>query len=239
MRTRIRASLSVGAIAVCVGLAASACSSGSTAGVDSASSSASASPAFPVESLPPGVQKDSVQDLNSTKDMTGVVTTVAGTDSLYVDYLPDICNFVPADVMSKLDVQNKRLGFRGNRLVSQVCSLQHYDSGLITFSIAVNFYVNNFMEITQPSRAVIQRRGVQIVPGVSGDVIKLPESGPDDATFRQECGTAWGTFFGSIVVRFRNDADAPGIDACARSVQAAQSIAPSMPKSPSQMRPRQ
>ena len=73
MGTRIRAVLSVGAIAVCVGLAASACSSGSTAGVESASSSASASPAVPVESRPPGVQKDSVQDLNSTKDMTGVV----------------------------------------------------------------------------------------------------------------------------------------------------------------------
>ena len=243
MRTRCRAVLSIGAIALSVGLAASGCSSGSTAGVESASSSASASasasasPAFPSESVAPDVQKDSVEDLNSTKDMTGVITTIPGSESPYIDYLPNICRFVSAKTMAALGVQTKRLGFRGTRLVSQVCSLQHLTSGSVTSSIAVNFYINNIEEITQPSRAVFQQKNVRVSPEISGDVIKLPESGPGDTTFQRECGTAWGTFFGAIVVRFRDDVGTPGVDPCAVSLQAARLLAPEMPKSPSQMRP--
>lgn len=239
MGTRIRAVLSVGAIAVCVGLAASACSSGSTAGVDAASSSASASPAFPVESLPPGVQKDSVQDLNSTKNMTGVVTTLPANQSPYIDHLPDVCSFVDSDQMRRLNLRTKKLAFKGTRLVGQACSLQGFDaSGNLQATILLGFYTDNIQQITAPERAVVIALDVPITQNISGIKSKLPPTSPDDPTFMDSCSTSWGTFFGAITVDF-NRGEGSSVDPCSASTDAARVLVGTMPRSPSQMRPAQ
>lgn len=235
MGTRIRAVLSVGAIAVCVGLAASACSSGSTAGVETASSSASASPAFPVESLPPGVEKDSVQDLNSTKDMTGVVTTVPFGQSPYAAHLPDVCDFVPENYLSQFGLLSKKRGFKGTQLVVQSCVMQGPGASGPDYSSSVSFYTNNIDEILEPSKVELLQKDVKLSSRVSGFVEKDRPFGPDDTASIRTCGTAWGTFFGAIVVDFRSDT--PSIpDPCAKSLDAAKFLVDGMPKSPSQMR---
>ncbi|MCP2160787.1 hypothetical protein LX12_001974 [Williamsia serinedens] len=236
MGTRIRAVLSVGAIAVCVGLAASACGSGSTAGVETASSSASASPAFPVESLPPGVQKDSVFDLNSTKDMTGVVTTVPFGQSPYAAHLPDVCNFVPQTLMDRFGFEGKRRGFRGTQLVAQACNLQHQGAdGLPDYSATIGFYTNNISEVLRTDRVSILRRDVTLSPSVSATLNRLIPASSEDLTALQTCSASWGTFFGAISVSFRYFAEPPR-DSCNEAVAAAKLFVSSAPKSPSQMR---
>ncbi|MGU3292770.1 hypothetical protein [Williamsia sp. M5A3_1d] len=215
-----------------------ACSSATTTNDASSSSSADAaasSPAFPSESVPPGVQKDSVLDLNSTKDMTGVVTTVSGPESPYIDHLPDICGLVPDTAMQQLGVQNKSRGFRGTQLVTQSCVMQHLDSGNVTYSVTPSFYVSNFSQITTPDVAVIQQRGIKLTDKITAITTKLPPYGPDDSTFREECGAAWGTFFGSINVNYRTKTPATD-DPCEGAIRAARILAPNMPKSPSEMR---
>ena len=237
MGTRIRAVLSVGAIAVCVGLAASACSSGSTAGVESASSSASASPAFPVESLPPGVEKDSVQDLNSTKDMTGVVTTVPIGQSPYIDHLPDVCSFVSPQLMQAFDLVNKRKGYKGQRLIVQTCTMQALDSeGLASSSVTISFFTNNIQEISDPSKTSLVTPNVRIGDRIVGQIRKPVPAAADDRTALQTCDTSWGTFFGAIIVSYRSLSD-PQSDLCGNSLRAAQLFALNAPRSPSQMRP--
>lgn len=239
MGTRIRAVHFVGAIAVCVGLVASACSSGSTAGVDAASSSASASPAFPVESLPQGVQKDSVEDLNSTKDMTGVVTTVPFGQSPYAAHLPDVCGFVPAALTEKFGFTSRRKGFTGTQLVAQACNFQHFDpSGSPDYTMTVGFYTNNIQELLRPDRVIILQSGIRISPRVTASLNRLIPAGSDDLTALQTCSTSWGTFFGAATVSFRFLAEPP-VDSCQQSLEAAKIFAPSAPKSPSQMRPSQ
>lgn len=236
MGTRSRALLSVGAIAVCVGLAASACSSGSTAGVESASSSASASPAFPVESLPPGVQKDSVFDLNSTKDMTGVVTTVPFGQSPYAANLPNVCDFVPNSLLQELGLATKLKAFRGTQLVVQTCDMQGRDAqGTPTKSLDVSFYTNNIRETLDPKRVQILEQNVAISPRVNAVVKKSIPGSPDDETAIESCDVAWGTFFGAIVVSYQ---DFSGFkpSTCNIALSAAKAVVQSAPRSPSQMR---
>lgn len=226
------------AVMATVMVATTACTSGTTGepSPSSASASVEASPAFPLESVPPSVEKDSVLDLNSTKDMTGVVTTVPFGESPYAAHLPDICTFIPESAMKQLGVESKKRGFRGTQLISQVCSLFHFESGKVAYGVAVNFYTNNIRELLNPEIAVTLRKDVSISPRVRGVVNKLNQSGPDDTNFKQECGTAWGTFFGGIVVRYKTSTP-QSVDPCARSVDAARAIVDFMPKSPSQMRP--
>jgi len=226
------------AVLAAIMAATTACTSGTTGdpAPSSASASAEASPAFPSESVPPGVEKDSVLDLNSTKDMTGVVTTVPIDKSPYPAHLPDICTLIPQSVMNQLGVNNKKRGFRGTQLISQACNMQHLDAGNVTYSITINFYTNNYEEITKPSKSETLRRNIPIYRGIMASSNKLPRTGPDDTTYTEECGTAWGTFFGAIVVRY--DTVTPeSTDPCASAVDASRIIAPFMPKSPSEMRP--
>ncbi|MEH3155420.1 MAG: hypothetical protein PGN29_08745 [Gordonia paraffinivorans] len=234
MGTQIRAVLSAGAIAVCVGFAASACSSGSTAGVESASSSASASPAFPVESLPPGVQKDSVFDLNSTKDMTGVVSTVPFGQSPYAAHLPDVCAFVPSSLIQQFGLSTKRKGYKGTQLVVQTCTMQNLSrGGLPASSVTISFFTNNIEEISDPSKSSVVTPRVAISDRVNGSVRKPVPSNLADI---QTCDVDWGTFFGAVIVSFRS-LESPPPDLCARALDAARLFAPHVPKSPSQMRP--
>ncbi|WP_188493352.1 hypothetical protein [Williamsia phyllosphaerae] len=220
--------------------ATTACTSGTTGdpAPNTAIASAQTSPAFPSESVPPGVKKDSVLDLNSTKDMTGVVTTVPFGESPYAAHLPDICTFVPREVMERLRVDNKRRGFTGTQLVSQACIMLRSAAGFVQANLTVNFYTSNISEVLASDVAVVLEKDIRISAEISGTSKKLPPSGPEDSTFEEECGTAWGTFFGAIVVNYRTrnpDEDDP----CAGSINAAKIIAPAMPKSPSQMRPAQ
>ena len=217
---------------------ASACTS-QTAGeptAGSASATGDNSPAFPSESVPPGVQKDSVLDLNSTKDMTGVATTVSFADSPYAAHLPDICTYIPDSVMQQLGVQTKKRGFRGTQLVTQSCVMLKRGSIKTNYSVTVNFYTNNFAEISNPARTNTFQTGVQIGPKVVAATQRLKPLGPDDLAVENVCGTAWGTFFGSIVVNYRAS-DPPDPQPCSQSIAAAKLIVPLMPRSPSQMRP--
>ncbi|GGF38147.1 hypothetical protein [Williamsia phyllosphaerae] len=227
------------AVMAAVMVATTACTSGTT-GEPSPSTdnaSAEASPAFPSESVPPGVEKDSVLDLNSTKDMTGVVTTVSFADSPYAAHLPDICTFIPQKTMQQLGVETKKRGFRGTQLVSQACTMFKFDeAGNISYSVTINFFTNNITELTEPGSVVLQNRDVRLTDKISATVSKLPATSPGDPTFRESCQTSWGTFFGSINVDFRTSSP-ERLDPCSQSVEAATKIVSLMPKSPSQMRP--
>lgn len=110
------------------------------------------------------------------------------------------------------------------------------DGGDIPFSITVNFFTNNISEITKPSKSITVSRDLRVSNKVTASTIKIKPSRPDDETLKIDCGTAWGTFFGAIVVNFSLDHPS-NIDPCQRSFEAAMILAPHMPKSPSEMRP--
>lgn len=216
-------------------LAISACSSGSTGDSPVAqSSSTSSSAGAPSESVPAGVTKDSVLDLNSTKDMTGVVTTIPIDKSPYIDHLPDICQLIPDSVVRQLGATRKKKGFTGTRLVTQSCLLQP-PSGALSYAISANIYVNNIRElIEQPSTKLVER-DVPLSTRVVATVFQNSGSDLNDGDGFETCRVAWGTFYGSATINFNIN---PGFsaDTCARAIEAAKAIAPYMPQNPSQMR---
>jgi len=87
-----------------------------------------------------GVQKDSVLDLNSTKDMTGVVTTVPIGESPYDKNMPDICGFITQAAMGQLDLATKKKGFSGSPLVAQSCALQPAASFSSNYVLSLNIF---------------------------------------------------------------------------------------------------
>lgn len=208
-------------------LTVSACGSGGGSAEPAASSSASIQSA----SVAPGVEKDSVLDLNSTKDMTGVVTTVPIGKSPYDKNMPDICNFITPAAMTKLGVDSKEKGFNSSPLVTQTCTLTAAMNN--DFLISAVIYVNNIEEhLSVPSFKGDSREVTPLYSNVKAykltDRVATRPGGP------YTCEVAWGTFYGTAAVRFNDDKSDAGL--CDRAFTAAQTIAPLMPKSPSQMR---
>jgi hypothetical protein len=224
---------------VCAGLVATACSSGSPGplAADVSASSAPSSPGYVVESTPPGTPKDSVLDLNSTKDMTGVETTVTYNDSPYLDHFPDICTLIPDSLLPRLGAISKRRGFTGTQLQSQACSLlaTRDQTGMSTGTITVNFFINNIQEQQDPETVTTIAKGVRVNEKITAVLTRLNPIRQGDTSNLTECQLTWGTFFGSIGVDYI--AETPGQDPCQRATDVGRVIAPYMPKSPSQMRP--
>ncbi len=224
---RMRGAL-VGVIAATV-LASSACDSdGGGSGPAAPSSSSNESSA----SVAAGVEKDSVLDLNSTKDMTGVVTTVPIGKSPYDKNMPDICGFITQGAMGKLGVVAKQKGFYGSPLVYQSCILRPPPSFTVDFSISAEIYVNNLQEhLSVPNLKKVQPEPTKLFENVSA--YKLRDSNVDGLT--NLCQLAWGTFYGTAVVTLTDEKSSTNI--CERTLDAAKVLGPLMPKSPSQMRP--
>jgi hypothetical protein len=220
-------------------LAATACSSGSPGRVaaDGSSSSAPSSPGFVVESTPPGTPKDSVLDLNSTKDMTGVETTVTYADSPYAAHFPDICTLIPDSLLPQLGVISKERGFTGTQLQSQACFMLGASDpqGRPIGSITVSFFINNIQELQDPDTVMTLRKGIRVNDKITAVLTRVNPYGPTDTEYVNQCQLTWGTFFGGIGVSYK--AETPNQDPCAKATDAGRLIAPYMPKSPSQMRP--
>ncbi|MCX6470064.1 MAG: hypothetical protein NTW76_12225 [Corynebacteriales bacterium] len=209
----------------------SACSSGGGSAEPAASSSARIQSA----SVAPGVEKDSVLDLNSTKDMTGVVTTVPIGKSPYDKNMPDICNFITPAAMTELGVETKKKGFYGSPLVYQACLLRPAASFTTEFTLGAGIFVNNIQEhLGAPSlRDALIRSGVSIAPKV--EAYELRDRATNKTGGPYSCEVAWGTFYGTASINIIDDNSEEGI--CDRTVAAAKILQPLLPKSPSQMRP--
>ncbi|MCX6469956.1 MAG: hypothetical protein NTW76_11675 [Corynebacteriales bacterium] len=207
-------------------LAVSACSSGGGSAEPAASSSASIQSA----SVAPGVEKDSVLDLNSTKDMTGVVTTVPIGKSPYDKNMPDICNFITPEAMSRLGVASKDKGFSGSPLVAQNCSMS--PSANNDIFISAEIYVNNLQEhLSRPNLVKEQPNPLAIARGTNAYIL----TDRNYSGMTNVCEVAWGTFYGTAAVSLTDNLSAANI--CQRAINDAKIIAPLMPKSPSEMRP--
>ncbi|MGJ0118326.1 hypothetical protein ACQ7HM_03875 [Williamsia sp. MIQD14] len=220
-------SASVSLLAVTM-VCASACSSGGGSAEPAPSSSANIQSA----SVAPGVEKDSVLDLNSTKDMTGVVTTVPIGKSPYDKNMPDICSFITPEAMGRLGVDSKEKGFNSFPLVTQTCTLTAALDN--DFLISAVIYVNNIEEhLSVPSFKGESREATPLFGNVKAykltDQVATRPGGP------YTCEVAWGTFYGTAAVRFNDDKSDASL--CDRAFTAAKTIGPLMPKSPSQMRP--
>ncbi|WP_150116592.1 hypothetical protein [Williamsia herbipolensis] len=234
-RGTLTRNIGVSALGLVAVLGIAACSSDGTDNAPVASlSNPSPSSVAASASVPAGVEKDSVLDLNSTKDMTGVVTTVPINKSPYIDHLPDICQFIPDSVVQQLGATRKKKGFTGTRLITQGCVIQP-PLGELTFSINAAIYVNNIRELlTRPENRIF-RSNVEIASSLRGTAFQDTGVDLNDGRGYENCRVAWGTFYGAAVISFDIN---PGYKAntCERAISAAQEIAPFMPKSPSQMR---
>lgn len=209
-------------------MTASACSSGGGSAEPAASSSASIQSA----SVAPGVEKDSVLDLNSTKDMTGVITTVPIGKSPYDKNMPDICNFITPQVMSELGYDAKKKGFDGSPLVYQNCALTRSTSTDIILGVGI--FVNNIKEhLSAPSLRRATPGTTRIFANV--DAYQLRDTGTNDVGGPYSCEIAWGAFYGTATVQITDYKSEDRI--CDRALAAARILGPLLPKSPSQMRP--
>ncbi|MGU3291569.1 hypothetical protein [Williamsia sp. M5A3_1d] len=209
-------------------VAVSACSSGGGSADPAPSSSANIQSA----SVAPSVEKDSVLDLNSTKDMTGVVTTVPIGKSPYDKNMPDICGFITPEAMNKLGVDSKKKGFVGSPLVYQNCTLKKSISNDSIF--AANIFVNNLTEhMSAPSLKPVGTGEVAIFSNVRG--FELRDSDTNDVGGPYSCEVAWGTFYGTATTQLIDFKSEDRI--CDRTLAAARILGPLLPKSPSQMRP--
>jgi hypothetical protein len=214
-----------------IAVAVSACGSGGSGG--EVSSSAPSSAGVSSMPVPPGVPKDSVLDLNSTKDMTGVVTTVPIGQSPYDENMPDLCAFLPQSALDLVGMVAKKKSFYGPKLITQSCQLTPAPSESGGAGIDFTAYVNNIGEyLANPDIAKIDEI-VLMEPAVRATVVRA--RGTDFTEGAWGCGVVWGTFFGTASISILDfDTDK---DICLRAVVAARKLAPFMPKSPSEMRP--
>ena len=216
-----RGVVSVVAVLATVSLAATGCSSGG-----SGSSAPSAANVQSV-SVPPGVEKDSVRDLNSTKDMSGVVTTVPAADSPYRGLLPSVCPLFPAEALHKEAIQSAMKGLDQKSFRS--CSFSY--GGFGRKASSAGLYIQNIEELTSQNVSYkVRSAGIDLGGNVVGRTLQSvadPQS--------TECVVSWGTFFGSADVRYNADVGASE-DPCLSAVQLARALRQYFPSSPSQMR---
>ncbi|MBT0566258.1 hypothetical protein [Williamsia sp. CHRR-6] len=203
-----------------------------TANTTPSSSVAPSAPASTTIKLPPGIAKDSPQDLNSTKDMTGVVTTVPGTKSIYIDYLPDVCKFIPDSVVTQLGAVSKEKAFNRPRLVLQSCVFGAPDSA---FGLIAGVYINNIQELIGNSDNRILNPSLKLTDKITAVLYQDTNLDLPDGRGNENCRVSWGTFYGTADVEARS---IPGYrsNPCERVVDAARKIAPYMPTRPAQMR---
>ncbi|MGU3292472.1 hypothetical protein [Williamsia sp. M5A3_1d] len=226
-----RGKITVASLAAVVAVVASACGGGDPGG-SAASSVAPSVAGVSSVPVPAGVAKDSVLDLNSTKDMTGVVTTVPIGESPYDENMPDICPFIPQSAMDQLGMGLKEKSFSGRKLVTQSCILSRPGVTQYDEQYDATISVNNFAEYKTNPRFVFVRENFQISSKLTGSVIR--NRTVDFPPNVSRCEVSWGTFYGTASVAFLNAKSDSEI--CERAEIAAKVLAPGMPKSPSEMR---
>ncbi|MBT0567151.1 hypothetical protein [Williamsia sp. CHRR-6] len=188
-----------------------------------------------VEKLPTsaGVVKDSIEDVNSNKDMTGVVTTIAGDRNPYVRLIPYVCKFLPDSVTKALGMVRKQNAFGGQHKFLQACSMQSEEfqtGGSIGLTISVQ--ASTLAEVTGGERRKILKNNIELGSNVLGTSYKL--DGDDGENF-STCNVVWGTFYGtavSTVIAYRQG----DLDSCSKAIGAARAVLPYLPRKPIQMR---
>lgn len=222
----------VASLLAAVSLLAASCSSSGSTAPSAASSSSSNSSILPT---PSGTVPDSIEDVNSNKDMTGVVTQLSGDKNPYNTLIPYVCPFLPDSLtQGKLGMSSKRTSFGGKHTLIQACDMAT-DTGpnYEQLSIGVIIRSVSIADLLRVPGISVLRSGVRIAANVTGILYKLSTDDKGSAKF---CNLAWGTFYGSAAVTVSVD-NGYAADPCAKAVEVAPEISPFLPKEPLQMRP--
>ncbi|MBT0567661.1 hypothetical protein [Williamsia sp. CHRR-6] len=212
--------LGCGVVAVVSVLVVAGCSSGT-----SGSPNSDAAKVVSV-SVPADVPKDSIRDLNSTKDMSGVVTTIPENQSPYVGNLPEICPFLPRKQLEALGASKVTSAILSDYI--QSCAFQP-DSNQGWVGASAIYTLPLYQYKSGQTYRVI-REGVPLPGGRVGTLLRQ-RLDPDS----RECVVAWGTFYGVAEVSYNRSADSSE-DECQRALSYAEVVAPNLPTRPSQMR---
>lgn len=208
------------------------CSS-SAEGPDPQAASSSSNPA--ALPTPAGTVPDSIQDINSTKDMTGVVTTYSNDENPYLKLIPYVCTFLPDSLTKQvLGMETKQTGFGGQHTLLQTCSMAgpsgpNYEQ----IGITVTVQATSYAEDTASPKHTNIARAVPIWRDVTGSLYQNPGDVSEDLVY---CNLSWGTFYGSAVVTVYTR-DGYRADPCDKAKEFAPKIAPLLPSRPVQMRP--
>ncbi|MBT0568488.1 hypothetical protein [Williamsia sp. CHRR-6] len=180
-----------------------------------------------------GVAKDSPADVNSTKDMTGVVMEYPPGKNPYFNRMPDVCKFIPDSLMKELGMIRKKTGFDGSSELFQSCNMYGVpqENGA-QLSISAGLYAQNISSSTDPSRNQIVNSKVDLGRNVIGTVYISPKT---NVELLQNCFLDWGTFYGTASVNVGSARQAVA-DPCDGIVEIAKKILPYLPSKPYQLR---
>ncbi|MBT0567665.1 hypothetical protein [Williamsia sp. CHRR-6] len=212
--------LGCGVVAVVSVLVVAECSSGT-----SGSPNSDAAKVVSV-SVPADVPKDSIRDLNSTKDMSGVVTTIPENQSPYVGNLPQVCPFLPKKPIEALGAEKILLNLDGEYI--QSCRFQ--PEGIEGWIAAAAIYTVPYYQFVNGDSYGIVGGPLTLPTGKPGVYLRnkvLADS--------RECVVAWGTFYGVAEVSYNRASDSSE-DECARALEYAKIVEPALPREPAQMR---
>ncbi len=238
IKSESRGLVAVAALVIAAVVGVSGCTSG-TSGEAGPAASAASSPNSGLLPTSAGVKPDSTEDVNSTKDMTGVVTTYSDADSPknpYYSLIPYVCPFLPDSITrGNLGMTQIINGFGGQHSLLNLCNMQsEADANTgARLGIAVTMQATSFADVGASPTHTDIAKNVHIWRNVSGLIYK--NAGDDDARTRV-CNLAWGTFYGTAVVTV-DVYENPAIDPCAKVVEVAKLAAPYLPSKPIQMRP--
>ncbi|WP_253660132.1 hypothetical protein [Williamsia maris] len=191
------------------------------------------------------MKPDSIEDVNSTKDMTGVVTTYSDADSPknpYFDLIPYVCPFLPDSITrGKLGMTQISNGFAGQHRLLNLCNMQNEAAPLggARLSISVTLQATSFTDVFASPTHTNVATSVPIWRNVTGLVYKNAGDDDDrsDGTPRTRvCNMVWGTFYGTARVAVLAGFGYR-VDPCRKVVEVAKLVAPYLPSKPIQMRP--
>ncbi|MBJ7291144.1 hypothetical protein [Williamsia sp.] len=208
------------------------CSPSADGPAPQAASSSSNPDALPT---PEGTVPDSIEDINSTKDMTGVVTTYSNDANPYIKLIPYVCPFLPDSLTrEKLGMVDKQTGFGGQHTLLQICNMgsatgPNYEQ----LGITVTVQATSFSDATSTASINKIAEDVPVWKNVTGTVYK---NSIDDTDEEKVCNIVWGTFYGSAVVSIFVSKGYVA-DACQKAPEVARMVAPFLPSTPSEMRP--
>ncbi|WP_299575251.1 hypothetical protein [uncultured Williamsia sp.] len=176
--------------------------------------------------------------MNSTKDMTGVVTTLSDHDSPrnpYFDLIPNVCAFLPDSLTKdRLGMAEKNTGFAGKHSLLQLCNMAttsgpNYEQ----LGLVVTIQATSIADVSSNPEHRDIDKSVPVWRNVTGVLYKNPA---DDTQGDQVCNLAWGTFYGSAVVTVSTTGGYKA-DPCSKAREFSAEIAPYLPSRPVQMRP--
>ncbi|MBT0567664.1 hypothetical protein [Williamsia sp. CHRR-6] len=177
-------------------------------------------------SVPADVLKDSIRDLNSNKDMSGVVTTIPENQSPYVGHLPQVCPFLPKKPLEALGAKKIVLNLDGEYIQScrfQPDGIEGWGAAAAIFTVPEYDYKDN------PAYKVI-REGIMLPRNNKAFMMKSTSGGDS-----RECVVAWGTFYGVAETNYNASFDSSENE-CDRALAYAKIVAEYLSIKPSQMR---